>query len=178
MPPTQLIHRSLLVQNPAGLTCLDAVSWPAGTGTAFRAFFANGTGSDSFAAGLPGAATLTELRDLAGGLMVAGYQAGQGQPLILPFATGAAMVAMAPAETALFAGLNAAILLRTHETAATICDWLVWHQRTQALQGAVIVNRLPQGDLAAALAPLVADLGLQLVVLYCEIGRASCRERV
>ena len=167
MPPTHLIHRSLMVQQPAALTCLDAVSWPAGTGMAFRAFFATGTKPDSFTAGLPGAATLTEQRDVAEGLMVAGYQAGQGQPLILPFATGVAPITTAPAETALFAGLNAAILLRAHEPAATLRDWLVWHQRTQALQGAVIVNRIPSDDLAAALAPLVSDLGLQLVVLDC-----------
>lgn len=176
MPPANpLIRRSLMVQEPQGLACLDAVQWPAGTGSLFRAFFATGTRAEGFATTpVEGAAALTELRDVSGGLMVAGVQPVAAEPLLLPFAAGPCAVSAAPAETALFAGLNAAILIRCHEPAETLRDWLVWHRQTQGLQGAVIVNRIPDDGLAGeklvqALVPLTRDPGLRLVILDCPV---------
>ena len=179
-PPPRLIRRSLAAQTVAdaaigglaigGLTCLDAVSWPAAGGRAFRACFATGTAASAFDA-LPrdGAATLTELREVSGGLLVAGFQSDSSATLALPLAGGSAALRSDAAETKLFSGLNAAILIRCHEAAETVADWLIWHQRQHGLQGAVIVDRLPADGLATALEPLIRDLGLRIVVLDCPI---------
>ena len=172
MPPQPcLIRRTMAAQMPCGLTCLDAVSWPAAGGRAFRAFFATGTSAAAFDLGpCDGAATVTELRDVSGGLLLAGFQAEADAMLALPLAGGATKVRSDDADTALFTGLNVAILIRCHETAATIADWLIWHQRHHALQAAVIVDRLPNDGLAAALEPLIRDLGLRLVLLDCPVA--------
>ncbi len=164
-------RRSLLVQRPGGLHCLDAVIWQTGPGRAFRACFAVGTPPASIdLRPAPGGPTITEVRDIAGGLLVAGYLRDAATALTLPLASGPAPLLTAPADTGLFAGLNAAILLRMEEPAAIVRDWLAHHQAEHGLQGAVIVNRAPDGagfadDLRQAMAG--ASDGLQIVVLDC-----------
>ena len=171
MPPApRLIRRSLTAKTIGGLACLDAVSWPAAGGRAFRACFATGTAATGFdPVSRDGAATLTELRDVSGGLLVAGFQADSSATLALPLIGGITALRSDEAETALFTGLNAAILIRCHETAETLAGWLIWHQRQHGLQGAVIVDRLPAYGLARALQPLIRNLGLQIVILDCPV---------
>ena len=168
--PTSLIRRTMATQEPGGLACLDAVSWPAAGGRAFRAFFATGTAVAAFDTALrDGAATLTEVRDVSGGVLVAGFQADAGPTLALPLVDGVAGLRADAAEQGLFSGLNAAILIRCHEPAATVAEWLIWHHRHHGLQGAVIVDRILADGLADALEPLIRDLGLVIVVLGAPV---------
>lgn len=184
-PPRQpLRERSLTAQSIAGLRCLDVVVWPAGPGLAVRAFFASGTPVTIFdPTPLPETTTLTEIRDVSGGVQLAGVfkPANPALPATIPIATstGTLHLTAAPAETTGFAGLNAAILIRMEEPAETVRDWLKYHAAAHSLQGAVIVNRAQTGGAAFANAlrdlMAMADSDLELVVLHCPVplGRAD-----
>ena len=79
---------------------------------------------------------------------------------------------MAAAETGLFTGLNAAVLIRMDEPAETVRDWLHHHHRHHGLQGAVIVNRARNSPLADELRRVMAGdaAPLTLVVLDCPVA--------
>ena len=70
LPPP--IRRALLAQEVCGLRVLDAVTFPEGGGTGFRVFLRHG--SDGRAFDVPGNAEagLREVREVSGGVMLAG----------------------------------------------------------------------------------------------------------
>lgn len=145
--PPPLHRRRLTAQVAGGVQVLDAASWAEGGQTVFRAFLANGTPPDALAP-----AEGQGAREVSGGLMLAGQANGAGVA-VLPLAGGVVPLATVPAETGLFSGLNAAITLRMEEPAGVVADWLAYHAAHHGLQGAVIVNRAPEGaaDFAASL---------------------------
>lgn len=138
LPP--LHRRRLTTQEVGGMRVLDAITWDAGDGPVFRAFFAQGT--DAQALGV--AADTENAREVSGGMMIAGRGSPAGT-ILLPTPAGALSLAATSAETGLFAGLNAAVALRMEEPVETVADWLAYHATHHGLQGAVIVNRSPDG---------------------------------
>lgn len=89
-------------------------------------------------AAIPGTA---EQRSVGGGLIITCVRPESG-PVTLPL-RDADPLEITPTipEPALFAGLNAAIVVRNDESLEAVCDWLSWHRKTQDLQGALIVDR-------------------------------------
>lgn len=174
-----VIRRRLGAAELDGLALLDAVWWPdpeggpAAEGGRFRAFFASGTPVAAFdVAPRAGCDTITELREVSGGLMVAGRSAGPA--LRLARADSMVEISAAEAETGWLAGRNAILALRLEEPPATVADWLVYHARHHGLEAAVIVNRAPPD---AALGPEIfarrlrahlAETGLDLRVVLLE----------
>jgi hypothetical protein len=124
-----------------------------------RIFFAKGS-SVSVAEGLG----LRGL-DVSGAVLAFGSMPGGGpQPV--------------PAETALLAGLNCLLALRLAETAAQLAQMLTWHVMAHGLQGALIVNRLPDAsgpDFVAELQGLLAGVDLTLVLVDVDfpLGEAK-----
>ncbi|MBC7157699.1 MAG: glycosyltransferase family 2 protein [Rhodobacteraceae bacterium] len=139
LPPP--IRRALLAQEVCGLRVLDAVTFPEGGGTGFRVFLRHG--SDGRAFDVPGNAEagLREVREVSGGVMLAGV-APTGT-IDLPTRAGRFRPAASVAETDLFAGLDAAVAVRMEEPAEIVAEWLAWHAATHGLRGAVILNRAP-----------------------------------
>ena len=175
----RLYQRSLASQTHAGLRCLDAVTWDTSAGMVIWAFFARGTDPASFApkAGA-NAATITELRAISGGLMVAGLQTVPGPVrLTLPPAAPAEHLILnaAQAEPALFAGKNVAMLLRMEEPAERLCDWLAYHCAHHGVNAVLVLNREPESRLAQDLPDLLRSLPdtatgpLTVVVLDCPV---------
>lgn len=168
---------------------LDAVAWDPpvaeapetrspsaeASGSQIRAFFANPAARDAFDdAPRPGCLTVDELRDISGGVMVAGHVQGTG-PLRLALATGEIELDPALPDTDLFAGRNCLFGQRLEETPETVLDWLAWHADHHGATGAVILNRAPDDSAAGppegfarALRIGLAERGLALAVALLE----------
>jgi hypothetical protein len=146
--PLPIHRRRLTAQRLGCVQVLDAVSRAERDETVFRAFVANGTPADVLAPSADGAGA----REVSGGFMLSG-RANAAGVAVLPLVAGAEPLATMPAETGLFAGLNAAIALRMEEPAGIVAEWLAYHAEHHGLQGAVIVNRAADGagEFAAAL---------------------------
>ncbi|SIS78041.1 glycosyltransferase family 2 protein [Phaeovulum vinaykumarii] len=109
----------------------------------FRVFFADPAPFEKIAPPPPESGTrVTEMRQISGGLMVAGRCADPHR-LVLRLA-GRPREIHAPApDHALFAGRNCLYGQRLEESAETTLDWLAWHAHHHGATGAVIVNRAP-----------------------------------
>lgn len=143
---------------------LDAVVDDSGL---LRVFFGNGTDVAAFLPdGAAGCALPLELREVSGAAMV--VTRDQGMPIALADG-GRVVVEAVAAECDLFAGLNVVLAFRVEETAAQVAEGLIYHARDHGLQGAVIVNRMPGGEFAAALAAALGDVALVVVVLDCGL---------
>lgn len=169
---TSIVLRRSLGAGMAGtLHLLDAVAWEEDGGlTAFRAFFASGTPLEAFATEPPtDCASISEIREVSGGIMLAGRQAAPG-PLRLALAEGALEVAAAHAETGIFVGLNTIFAQRFAEAPETVVEWLVYHAAHHGLRGAVILNRAKTGQAAFARAVerLLAEFGAGLRVVILD----------
>ena len=119
--------------------------------------------------GAEGCALPEELREVSGATMVVARGPG---PLALR--EGAPLMAEpAPAEWALFAGKNCSFGMRIAETPAQVAEGIAYHARHHGLEGALILNRLPDpGFLPAlrrALRRLLPDGALTVVVLDCPL---------
>lgn len=160
----QVLHRHLGAREVGaqGVTrLLDAVR---GAGVT-RAFFGAGTAPAALAPdGAAGCLLPLDLRAVSGGTLA--VFSGEG-PVAL---RDGGRLALDPAadETALLAGLNCLLSVRLEETPVQVADGLVYHALHHAAGGAVILNRMP-GDFAAALAELIADTALCVVVLDCGV---------
>ena len=158
----RLFHRRLAAQTQMGLRCLDAVTSTTAAGLVIRAFFARGTDPASFASQSgPGAATITDLRDISGGILVAGLQpAGGPARLTMRPGSEAAFLELTtgPAEPELFAGKNVAMLVRMEEPAERLRDWLAYHCAEHGVQAVLVLNREPASRLADELPALLRSL--------------------
>lgn len=173
-PAARVILRMLDADPGAAPPRLDAVAWPEAGERAFRAFFGPGVPPGTFAAEAPpGHARLEELREISGGLMVAGRVTEPGPLRLALREGGAALLDTAPAETALFAGLNCILAQRFEEPAAHVAEWLAYHAAHHGLGGAVILSRPRSGHagFARALERRLAALGagLSVVVLSAPV---------
>lgn len=143
---------------------LDAVVDDTGL---LRVFFGNGSDVAAFLPdGAAGCALPLELREVSGAVML--VTRDQGVPIAL-MDGGRVLVEAVAAECDLFAGLNCVLAFRVEETAAQVAEGLRYHAAQHGLQGAVIVNRMPGGDFAAALAAALGDVALVVVVLDCGV---------
>ncbi|MFN0113168.1 MAG: glycosyltransferase family 2 protein [Paracoccaceae bacterium] len=164
------LRRSLTAQDAAGLRVLDAAVWEDGGTRRFRAFFASGTASA--AVGEAPGTTLTERREVSGGLLVAGTDRRElGEPVIVTGPDGPARIAPAAPDRGLFADRNVILAFRGVETPETVADWARYHAGAHGMQAALIVNRAGTGqaDFAAEVAEATADLGLTIVVLDAPV---------
>jgi hypothetical protein len=110
-------------------------------------------------------------RTVGGGARVGGSWAAGTDPVDLLFDGAVRRFDKTPAELALFAGLNAAIVLCNGERPQIVADWLRYHSAHHGLQGAILLDRSgpkPDGSLARrlerALSRQPAD-GLETVVV-------------
>ncbi len=152
--------RSVALDSP-GLPCLlDAVACHDGR---VRLFLGQGTVTDTIARdGAAGCVLPQDLREISGGLMVV----AQGAEGRLAVTRGAPLAFDAvPDETALFAGMNAALAFRISETPAQVAAWLAYMADQQRLQAALIVNRIADAGFAAALALALGPSNLRVVLL-------------
>ncbi len=165
----QVICRRLsgTVDAASGLTLLDAVAWPDNGAQELRAFFATGTSPSAFlTAPAEDCAAISELREVSGGVMLAGRAAVAAMRIGLSDG-GTLGFTPAPAEWDLMAGRNVCLALRNAESAGTVADWLRYHATLHGMTGAVIIDRAKDGqaDLAAAISAAVADLPDLRVIL-------------
>lgn len=177
-PKITIPRRALNAGATGGLRILDAVHCQDGR---FRAFFATGTPTAAFVLEpVEGCVRLDELREISGGVMAVA-PAGDS-PLRIALHGHVAELTPVAAETALFAGRNAALAFRLEESPAQVAEWLIWHMRQHGLQAAVIVNRAPDDspmgdaarfaqDLAAALEDqgVRADADLRVLILESPV---------
>lgn len=169
----KVLRRTIGAGQKGDLAWLDAVVWPDGSAYAFRVFCTNGTRPEQFDQGAcVDCARITELREVSGGVMVAGEAQGTGS-VRLALAAGVLDVTPTPAETELFTGLNTIFGTRLEEPAETVADWLNYHVTHHGLQAALILNRAPDdharfaADLTQALAS--HNIGLMIVILESPV---------
>ena len=167
MPRTggpEIVQRSLGSRHLHGHLLVDATI----TGPLLRAFFGTGTPAAAFSPdGAPGHAVPQDLRETGGGTLAVLPAAG---PHRIALADGGSIaLAPAPDETALFAGLNTVLALRLDEPAPAVAEGLRYHARHHGLEAALLVNRLPAPDFAAALAAALAGTDLRIVIVDCPL---------
>ena len=167
-PCVRVLHHVLPARTVGapGVTVLwDAVA--AADGRA-RVFFGAGTDPAAFAPdGAPGCALPQELRAISAGTMAVVRGAGA---LRLALAGGGAVAVEAmPDWTALLAGRDATLSLRLDETPAQVAEILAWHAATQAMTGAVILNRRPDPAFADALLAALGALPRDLTVVVADL---------
>ncbi|MDP3861901.1 MAG: glycosyltransferase family 2 protein [Phaeovulum sp.] len=136
--------RAVVVQSTLGALdpVLDALAWPEGEGYAFRVFFAAPAARESFTdARRPGCAEVRELREISGGMMVAGQS--PALPLRLAMAEGEIEIVPDLPDLGPFAGTNALLALRLEESADVVLEWLAYHAGQHGAESAVIINRAP-----------------------------------
>lgn len=132
-----------------------------------RLFFGSGTAASAFQPdAAPGCALPDELRDVSGACLVV----TRGGPQIMLALTSGGTIALqaTPAETNLFAGLNAIFAFRWDETADQVAENLAYHAIHHGLQAALIVNRAPASDtpaFARALEQALSGCDLRVVLL-------------
>lgn len=133
-------------------------------------FFGAGTAATAFLPdGAPGCALPEDLRDVSGATMV--VVQGDG-PLAL--ADGGRLDSSpCDAETDLLAGKNCIFAMRLEETPEQVAEGLAYHARRHAMQGALILNRLPDPGfvpaLRAALQRALPGKPVTIVVLDCPL---------
>lgn len=129
-------------------------------------FFGSGTHPSAFLPdGAPDCALPEDLREVSGAAMVT---ARGDAPLAL--ADGGRFCADAtPTEAALFAGKNCIFGMRLEETAAQVAEGLIYHASHHGLQGAVILNRVPQEGFTEELNSALGKTDLTVVVLDCPL---------
>lgn len=160
----QVLRRSLNAAQYAGVRVLDAAAWPEGAGLEVRVFCAAGTPVDAVADAAPGGMTVTERREVSGGLWLAGRAPAGTGPVAVPFAAGTAAVGVAAPEWGLFAGRNVLFGFRTVETPETVADWAEYHAAMHGAEGALVVNRAGGGQeaFAQAVGEVLAARGLAM----------------
>ncbi len=163
-PQRQVLHHVLASRqvDQGGISgLLDCVTTDDGR---VIVFLGHGTAADAVSAS-PGVLP----RAVGRSLMV--VLADPAQPSLPTVEGGRVDLHPTPAQTDLFAGLNCQIAQRFDETARQVADGLLWHHRAHGLQGAVIVNRAPDGgaDLADQLRVALAGCDLRVVVLDCPL---------
>jgi len=84
---------------------------------------------------------LISTHSIGGGLVATYVWPGDGPVTVALGDAPALEITPMVAETALFEGLNCAIVERNGETLDSVCDWLAWHQKQHGLQGALIIDR-------------------------------------
>lgn len=142
-----------------GLRWLDAVGWDEAGTAQLRVFLASGTPAAAVdPEPRPGCATVTDRREVSGGLMVA----ATGAPRLALAGGGALDLNPAPAEWGLLGGRNVLFGFRYAETAETVADWLLYHAHRHGAGGALVVNRAPPDDLAATPDHFAARLAARL----------------
>lgn len=122
-----------------------------GTGTAVQAFVPDGA---------EGSAVPQGLREVSGASIVTTL--GR-DPIALADGT---LLEVAPerAEPELLAGLNCLFGLRLEESAAQVAEWLRYHAAHHAMQGALILNRVPDPAFVPALEAALAGVDVTVVV--------------
>lgn len=162
----QVLHRPMAARavQAHGLTVLlDVVQRPDGT---VIHFFGAGTPPTAFAPdGADGCARPTELRDVSGAAMVVTEAPGD-----LALTDGGRFAAPPNlAEPDLLAGLKVTFGMRLEETPEQVAQGLAYHARTHGLQGALILNRLPDPGFASALQRALGQTAITVVVLECPL---------
>ncbi len=173
-----VIRRSLAarVDAASGLTLLDCVAEDTRDGRVLRVFLGTGASSANLSTALA-SFTVTERREVGGGLMIVGADArGGATPAEIALSAGTLVVAPSPAEHGLLAGRNVILAFRFAETAATVAEWLDWHATLHGLTGALIIDRSPPGggfadDLAAILADRADALRIVVLDSPVPLGR-------
>ncbi|MCX7560661.1 glycosyltransferase family 2 protein [Sulfitobacter sp. F26204] len=138
MSEAKLAVRALSTGSLGGFTVLDAVAAKTGN----LVFFTRKT-----AAG--------DVKSAQGGKKLGAIN---GAP-IFEFKNVPDGIEVAQAEPELFAGRNVAIGTRNGEPVSTLMDWLTYHYDYFGMDGAVIFNRVKQGQDADFLASLEFELG-------------------
>lgn len=157
--PGAVTLRRLSGGEAQGLRWLDAVGWDEAGTAHLRVFLASGTPAGAVdPEPRPGCATVTDRREVSGGLMVA----ATGAPRLALAGGGALDLHPAPAEWGLLGGRNVLFGFRYAETAETVADWLLYHAHRHGAGGALVVNRAPPDDLAATPDHFAARLAARL----------------
>ena len=165
-----LVHQLCMrrIDGDGVTTLLDAVVSDDGR---VRLFFGSGTAASAFQPdAAPGCALPDELRDVSGACLVV---TRGGPQIALALTSGCTISVQAtPAETSLFAGLNAIFAFRWDETADQVAENLAYHAVHHGLQAALIVNRAPASDtvtFARALEQALSGCDLRVVLLDCPL---------
>ena len=154
-PGPNLLHRTLFAGRGGGIAWLDALRWPSnsGEGDEVRVFFRAGTNLPAIRQITgPGSLSVTERREVSGGVMLVGLQSGDG-PLKGGLPHAEVDILAAPPDQDFLAGRDCLLAMRTVETVETVIDWLAYHATHHGATGAVIVNRAPPPQVA-----FIADL--------------------
>ena len=167
----RVLRRSLIARH-TGLAAAPVLIDACRDGDRLFVSLGNGTAADALNPdGAPGAARPQELRGVSGAMLaVADLEADAPARLALR-AGGMLDLTPAPAETALFAGLNTIFGFRFAETADQMAEGLRYHARHHGLQAALMLNRAQATDpgFAARLEHLLAGTGLTVVLLDCPL---------
>ena len=168
MPAARVLRRVLAAMqtgHAAAPLLLDACH----SGDRLFACFGSGTAPNAFRPdGAEGCALPLELRSVSGAMLVQARVSGTGAQKLALTAGGSLDLTPAPAETALFAGLNTIFGFRFCETADQLAEGLRYHARHHGLQAALFVNRAAGGTdpaFAARLEHLLEGTGLTVVLL-------------
>ncbi len=131
-----------------------------------RSFFGAGTAARVFHPdGVAGSARPEELREVAGAAFVTTRGAGR-----LALLDGTAVeIAPERAEPEVFAGLNCLFGLRLEESPAQVAEWLRYHAVHHGLEGALVLNRVPDAAFAPALEAALRGVAVTVVVLDCPL---------
>lgn len=140
---------------------LDCVTLPDGR---MIAFFGTGTAPQVFDPdGTSETARPLDLREVSGATMIVTETAG---PLALNDG-GHFDLSPVAAEPEILAGLNCTFGMRLEESAAQVAEALRYHATHHGLQGALILNRMPDPVFTTTLATLIQDLKIRVIVLDC-----------
>jgi hypothetical protein len=120
------------------------------------AFFKSG-----FPPGLIGATAqfeLTTLRSIGDGFQAIGRADVAGDRTTLPLPADPQLtVPLEAPKPQIFQGLRTALSLRLHEPVEQVTDWLRFHEQTQGLEAALIVDRTPPGGTNSLAEALMAN---------------------
>ena len=129
-------------------------------------FFGGGTLPSAFIPdGAEACALPEDIREVSGATMIT---VGGNAPLALTDG-GRFEANPAQAEPDLLAGKNCTFGMRLEETPEQVAEGLIYHVKYHELQGALILNRIPEAGFAKRLEKALGDTPLTVVVLDCPI---------
>ncbi len=143
-------------------TCLAAIRQSNSTDRPVSLFFSAGDDLDIIQ---PGSDTTEIDRRSIGGAPVLTWNLPDMGPVQVSVGRKMTEIPTQTANHDVLAGLNVGLAIRNLETAKTTADWLAFHSTYHGMNGALIVNRNRSENFAENLAPLIAGLNIQRIII-------------
>lgn len=143
MPKPSFSVRTLASAEANGIILLDAVETDGEDGRTIHLFFAQGTNPELLT--LEDGLEVNEHRSVGGAPWLVCKRTGTPRPISMLFAGKRIEIVPEQAEVSLFSNRNCFVATRNGESAKVVADWLRYHVKHQALNGAIIIDRAQPG---------------------------------